>query len=170
MPRPQPKKPSGRKVGICVEWSKRKSPRLVNYDYSIQNYYFITICCDNHRCIFGDPYNLNFFGQIAQRCLANIPQVYPTAKVDKYVVMPNHVHAVIALEKENTVRITQIVGQYKMAVTKEIRKIKPGFVVWQRSFHDHIIRTDAGYQKIWMYIDNNPKKWEEDCFYNADGL
>jgi len=46
-------------------------------------------------------------------------------------------------------------------VTKQI-----GHPVWQKLFHDHIIRNEKDYQKIWEYIDTNPFKWEEDCFYN----
>ena len=61
--------------------------------------------------------------------------------------------------------ISVVLGQYKMSVTKKIRKTKPGFLVWQRSYHDHVIRNQSGYEKIWTYIDSNPQKWEEDCFY-----
>jgi hypothetical protein len=63
--------------------------------------------------------------------------------------------------------VAVIIGQYKTSVTKRIRQNKPGFQVWQRSFHDHVIRNQAGYEKIWTYIDNNPLKWDEDCFYLA---
>ena len=49
---------------------------------------------------------------------------------------------------------------------KEIRVIDPEVTIWQRSFHDHVIRNQAGYDKIWLYIENNPVKWVEDCFYN----
>ena len=153
-----------------MEFLKRKTPRLAKYDYSSENYYFVTICCDKRRNIFGNPFNLSSFGRIAQNCLVKIPQLYSTVKVDKFVVMPNHVHAVVVLENENDVSLTQVIGQYKMTVTKEIHKEVPDLVVWQRSFHDHIIRTDEGYQKIWAYIDNNPQKWEEDCFYEADAF
>ena len=38
--------------------------------------------------------------------------------------------------------------------------------LFQQSFHDHIIRTENDYRKIWEYIDTNPLKWELDCFYN----
>ena len=42
--------------------------------------------------------------------------------------------------------------------------------IWQRSYHDHIIRGENDYQKIWEYIDTNPLKWELDCFYNDDNF
>ena len=80
--------------------------------------------------------------------------------------MPNHIHVIVILEgnvgEENLIRL---IGQYKMSVTKRIHEIKPEVPVWQRSFHDQVIRNQESYQKIWQYIDDNPRKWEEDCFY-----
>ncbi len=83
------------------------------------------------------------------------------------MVMPNHIHAIIELEgiKENRPNISTIIGQYKAAVTKAIRKECPDMDVWQRSFHDHIIRNQADYERIWEYVQYNPEKWESDCFY-----
>ena len=37
--------------------------------------------------------------------------------------------------------------------------------IWQRSFYDHIIRNENDFNEIWMYIENNPLKWQEDCYY-----
>ena len=56
--------------------------------------------------------------------------------------------------------ISTIVQQLKGAVTKQT-----GTTVWQKLFHDHVIRGEKDYLKIWEYIDSNPVKWEEDCFY-----
>ena len=152
-----------------MEFENRKSTRIDGYDYSTPNYYFVTICTHNRRCIFGKPANLNIYGKLAEECLLRIPKFYPTIKVDKFVVMPNHVHAIIIVEagngEQNRSNLTMVIGQYKMSVTKRIRRINVDERVWQRSFHDHIIRNQSGYQKIWEYIDNNPLKWEEDCFY-----
>ena len=89
--------------------------------------------------------------------------------MDKFVVMPNHVHMILVIHSDDKlVSITHIVGQFKMSVSKKIRKRDPDIKVWQRSFHDHIIRNERSYQKIWEYIENNPIKWEEDCFYITD--
>ena len=80
--------------------------------------------------------------------------------------MPNHVHAIVAIEGENQRhRLDTIIGLYKSGVTREIRKEIPNIQIWQRSFHDHVIRNQQQYEKIWTYIDNNPLKWELDCFY-----
>ena len=149
-----------------MELAKRKSPRISGFDYSKPNYYFVTICSHEKECIFGEPESLNHNGKAAELCLQRIQDIYPWIRVDKYVVMPNHVHVIlIADESEKHVPITSVVGQYKMAVTKMVRKLNPEKIVWQRSFHDHIIRSEKSYEKIWNYIEDNPRKWEEDCFY-----
>ena len=149
-----------------MELTNRKSPRIPGFDYSKPNYYFVTICSHEKECIFGKPENLNQNGKFALECLLKIPDIYPWIRVDKYVVMPNHVHVIlIADENDMQVSIANIVGQYKMSVTKLIRKSSPEKIVWQRSFHDHIIRNQKSYEKIWNYIEDNPRKWEEDCFY-----
>ena len=146
----------------------RKSPRIPGYDYSSANYYFITICTHEKRCIFGKPGALNWIGQCAEENLHMISKLHPNIRIDKYVIMPNHIHVIFdsqdVKEKEN---LAVVIGQYKMSVTKKIREKKPEFQVWQRSFHDHVIRNQSGYEKIWLYIEGNPSKWEDDCFYIA---
>lgn len=146
----------------------RKSPRIPNYDYSQNNYYFITICTHEKKCIFGLPNQLNVMGKIVDRHIRNIPNYYENIYIDKYVVMPNHVHLILSLENgENNPSIPLIIGQLKRGITKEIHEKDPGLIIWQRSFHDHVIRNQAGYEKIWTYIENNPVKWNEDCFFCA---
>ena len=148
-----------------MELPKRKPTRIPNYDYSLPNYYFITICTHDKKCIFGKPGEMNVFGRYAEENLLNIPIQNPEIRVDKYVIMPNHIHVILVLSENSPKNIPTVIGQFKMSVTKRIREMKPGMEVWQRSFHDHIIRNQSGYEKIWTYIENNPQKWEEDCFY-----
>ena len=86
--------------------------------------------------------------------------------VDKYVIMPNHVHLILVIQgKDNGYSADMVIGLYKSGVTREIRKLVPGKMVWQRSFHDRVIRCQEEYEKIWSYIDTNPLRWEADCFY-----
>ena len=152
-----------------MELPVRKNTRIPGYDYSTRNYYFVTICTNNKECIFGEPKHLNVFGKIAEECIIKIPEYYKNTTVDKYVVMPNHIHMVLIIgteqNKEDLPNLSHIIGQYKMSVTKKIHKICADSHVWQRSFHDHIIRYQQAYEKIWMYIEGNPDKWEEDCFF-----
>ena len=81
--------------------------------------------------------------------------------------MPNHVHVIFNVQADKEKSLILAIGQYKAAVTKQVREKMPGFCVWQRSFHDHVIRNERSYLKIWEYIENNPLKWEDDCFYIA---
>ena len=146
-------------------FQNRKSPRLNCFDYSQPNWYFITICTKEKRCIFGTPGLLSSFGSIAKDAFMEIPKHFPSVCVDKYVVMPNHVHAIIAINQAG-ISLPLVVGQYKSYVSRSIHRIAPMLNVWQTSFHDHIIRDQHDYQRIWEYIDTNPQKWQEDCFYS----
>ena len=143
----------------------RKSPRIPEYDYSKDNYYFVTICTQNKKCLFGRVNEFSRYGKIAADSVMHIPLHYSGVKIDKFVVMPNHIHMILILEQGAVINAEQVIGQYKSGVSREIRKIDPEFVLWQRSFHDHIIRNQKQYEKIWMYIENNPLRWEKDCFY-----
>ena len=149
----------------AFNYPQRKSPRLRNYDYSANNYYFITICTDQKKMIFGAPGEVNLFGLFAEKGILQIHDHFFGVKVDKFVVMPNHIHAIIILE-QSAVPVTTVVGLYKSYVTKQIHSIDPNIKVWQASFHDHVIRNQRSYEKIWSYIDTNPLKWKEDCFYS----
>ena len=145
---------------------KRKPTRIPGYDYSRVNYYFVTICTHEKRCLFYNHGRLNDLGMIAQSCMQRIPQHFPGCKVDKFVIMPNHVHAILVIDGANVLPITTVVGQYKAGVSKLIHQTQPDLLVWQRSFHDHIIRSQKRYEQIWSYIDTNPLRWNEDCFYS----
>ena len=145
----------------------RKNPRLREYDYSTPNYYFVTVCTRNKENLFGEPRKLNSFGEIAEKGWLEITYHFENASVDKYVVMPNHVHAIIVLQGEGA-SLPVIVGQYKSHVTRKIHETEPGRVVWQTSFHDHVIRNQKAYEKIWLYIESNPQNWEKDCFFEAE--
>ena len=142
----------------------RKNPRLPQFDYSAPNYYFITICTYEKSCLFGTPGQLNRYGKIAAFGLQEISKHFSSIRLDIFVVMPNHVHAIVVLEKSDY-NLSNIIGQYKSFVSREIHKINPEIKVWQTSFHDHVIRNDREYQKIWQYIQCNEQKWELDCFY-----
>ena len=152
-----------------MELPKRKTIRLKNFDYSGSYYYFITICTHEKKCIFGNINQLNQYGKITEKCIKKIHEVFPSVYIDEYIVMPNHVHMILftenALQKGNLPNIPTIVGQFKMAVTKEIRKVNPNCIVWQRSFYDHVIRNEKSYCEIWKYVKYNDQKWAEDCYF-----
>ncbi len=145
----------------------RKNPRISHYDYSAPGCYFITICTKEKRCIFGLPGQLSPLGRIAEQCFTEIQGHFRDVGIDKFVVMPNHVHGIIVLQRKQH-DLSMVVGLYKSAVTKRIHEVDPQMSVWQTSFHDHIIRNEQDYQRIWSYIDANPMRWKDDCFFVED--
>ena len=161
---------------------KRKPTRLKGYDYSTPEAYFVTICTQERKkilsnIIVGDgvldvPQNiLSNYGEIANKYIKQMNGFYKHISVDKYVIMPNHIHFILSITdlKIGTSRtpsptnseISKFISTFKRFCNREYGKN-----IWQRSFHDHIIRDEKDYQKIWEYIDTNPLKWELDCFYN----
>ena len=146
------------------KYPNRKNPRLKGYDYTAPNYYFVTICTHEKQCIFGNAGKQNVFGDIARQGILEIPQHHSGVNVDHFVVMPNHVHMLIRIMDGKTALGT-VIGSYKSRVSRLIHGIAPDLVVWQSSFHDHIIRNEKSYQHIWLYIESNPSNWEKDCFY-----
>ena len=148
-----------------MEFYSRKPTRIPGYDYSSQNYYFVTICTHGKECIFGSVGNRNKWGQIAYQDLKEIERHFSNIQVDNFIVMPNHIHAIITMDGANSISLDRIIGLYKSGVTRKIHQEQPDMKVWQRSFHDHIIRNQKEYEQIWQYVQYNDQKWEEDCFY-----
>lgn len=152
-----------------MEQPSRRSPRIPDYDYTQEGYYFVTVCTNEKKCIFGDGYKLSQLGMIALEDLEKLDSYYLRLRVEKCVVMPNHIHSIVAIGcdgKEGTLPdLNVVIGQYKSGVSRRIHKIAPEMHVWQRSYHDHGIRNQAEYEKIWQYIETNPQRWTEDCFY-----
>ena len=153
-----------------MAYYKRKSPRIPGFDYSSSNYYFITICTHEHQCIFGLPNCLNQMGIIAETEIMNLSVHYETVLIDKFVVMPNHIHCIVVLDAGADTGLDVVVGLFKSGVTRQIHKIDPDCKVWQRSFHERIIRSRQEYEKIWNYVEHNVAKWEQDCFYTNGPL
>ena len=162
-----------------MECPARKPNRLSQYDYSTPGAYFITICTKDKRCILGsvvgasiarpETVTLSAMGRIVEKAILQIPAHYPAVTVDQYVVMPNHVHLLLQIHTDESGRpmvaptVSRIMQQMKGAVTKQI-----GQSIWQKLYHDHVIRGENDYLKIWQYIQSNPAKWQDDCFFVPD--
>ena len=166
-----------------MEFPKRKPTRLKEYDYSQNGAYFVTICTRGKKCILSDiivgqglaPAEtvLTQYGKIAEEQLLTLEKRYKTIEIDKYVIMPNHIHIIII--SNNTAgaspcpTISDVICSFKSLTTRICNKsVNCSQKIFQSSFHDHIIRGEKDYQKIWEYIDSNPLKWELDCFYNKN--
>jgi len=148
---------------------RRRRNRLQRYDYASKGLYFVTICAQGYRCIFGnvvvgDMYEgtsvrLTETGALVSGTVEGIALVFSGVNIHKYVVMPNHIHILLELEGESK-PLSVIINYIKGYVTRRAKG-----PVWQKSFHDHIVRNEQDYRMIWAYIDNNPAKWAEDHYY-----
>ena len=161
------------------ELPQRKSTRLKSFDYSSSGAYFITICTESRRQILsrivgGDvldaPKKVELlpYGKIAEKYIKQLNDFYDNVRVDRYVIMPNHVHLIIRIENDGgrtlfAPTISRIIKQFKGVTTKEIGKS-----IWQKGFYDHVIRDCHDYNIRWQYIDDNPSKWLEDELYHKD--
>ncbi|MFZ2537897.1 MAG: transposase [Oscillospiraceae bacterium] len=141
--------------------------------------YFITICVkEKHEMLWeycvgaiinrpNSQIELSEYGFIVDSAINNISKNYSDVIVDKYVIMPNHIHMILILE--NTAiedgrliiapTISTVIKQLKRYVSKQI-----SFSLWQKSFHNHIIRNEQEYQQIGQYIETNSLKWEFDKY------
>lgn len=151
----------------------RKTIRLKDFDYRSKGVYHVTICTQNRKCIFGNVANgamtLNDIGQTAHNNVVQIPDHYPEVRVIDFVVMPNHVHLLLALGDGTDANygvptvghdLGQIVRAYKASVSRVV-----GRPVWQPRFYEHIIRGERDYLDTIAYIQNNPAAWEKDDYF-----
>ena len=114
---------------------------------------------------------LNEFGKIAHQQWLWLQNQYDYVDVHTFIIMPNHVHAIIEINSEKLLKdqkiksLSQLVGVYKTTSSKLIHLAGFKEFSWQRSFLDHIIITDASYERIYEYIETNPERWNNDSFF-----
>ena len=158
----------------------RKKNRLQHHDYSSCGAYFITICTQKKQNYFwknvgatiGRPQDveLSLNGEIVSDAIKRISSIYPALLVERYVIMPNHIHLLLRVCSDEFGRpmvaptISRVVNQLKGYTVKQI-----GRPIWQKSFHDHIIRNQADYEEHINYIYYNPVRWHLDELYTEEG-
>ena len=176
----------------AMDLPKRKPARLREYDYSTPGAYFVTVCTHEKKCslsvitvgagaLDGPSIQLTEQGKIVEKYILSTEQI-PGMHVDKYVIMPNHIHLILVVDGNSgpsrapaptnafegdvssktpaNAKIPRAIGVMKRLINKEA-----GENIFQRSYHEHVIRNEADYRRIWDYIDTNPVKWTEDCYY-----
>ena len=167
-----------------TELPTRKNNRLPCYDYSQNGAYFITICTKNKKCILSrivgggvldaPKVNLTKFGNVVDERIRSMNDVYDHIKTEKYVIMPNHIHLLIHIYDRDktcgkgtsrTPSPTNALIPSYVSTLKRMCNRSIGMDIWQRSYHDRVIRGEKEYQMIWQYVDTNPIRWELDCFY-----
>ena len=157
------------------KYPQRKSIRLTHYDYLQNGAYFVTICTKD-RLPTIDSQEIR---DIIQETWDNLPKHYPEVVLDKFVIMPNHIHAIIIINNNyyNFVgaglrparKLSEIVRVLKSFSSREINKYlnTSGQSFWQRNYHEHVIRNDNDLYDTRKYIDDNPVKWDSDEYNPA---
>ena len=183
------------------ELKKRKAPRYQNFDYNSVGGYFITICTQDRRCILSRivgtgvldcPFDtgvldcpqpeLTRYGEIADKYIKQLNDFYEHLSVEKYVIMPNHIHLLLwvkenknktdngqsrtpvptTVERANNA-CSQFVSTFKRFCNKEYSEN-----IWQARFNDHIIRNRDDYEEHEKYIYENPIRWYYDELYTEE--
>ncbi|MCC7478069.1 transposase [bacterium] len=165
-----------------ADFHHRRSVRLSYWDYSRPGYYFLTICCHQRQCLFGrivdGEMQLSEYGRVAKEELLKSVEIRRELSFDSLVIMPNHIHIVVVINRrddgtlgyrrEALTRerhsVSSFIASLKSVVTARINTMRstPGVPVWQRGFHDHIVRSEASLLAIRQYILDNPRQWELD--------
>ncbi len=162
---------------------RRKSIRLKGWDYSEPGAYFVAICTHNRQPLFGKVVDgemvLNEYGEIVREAWFDLPNHYAHVELDAFVVMPNHIHAIIVLIADPVGAgfkpaptaltrhpLSEIVRALKTFSARRIneRRGTPGERVWQRNYYEHIIRTERALNAIRRYIAKNPLRWHLDRY------
>ena len=148
------------------ELPKRKKIRIESYDYSTPGAYFITVCISDRKPLLWNNVGaaisrppLSQIGTFVEMAILQIPEHYPMISVDKYCIMPDHIHMILSINTDGDGRqiaaptVSTVVGHMKRWVSIQI-----GHSIWQKSFIDRVIRNEKGYHAIWEYIENDPIK------------
>ena len=149
------------------EWKQRRRLRISGFDYASAGSYFVTACTHLRRCCFGevaaDRVVLSALGDLVAQHWRAIPERVEGATLDAFVIMPNHLHGIITLDG-TTPALSRVIGAFKSRSTLEAMRARlvDEPPLWQRSFHDHAIRTEQALASIREYIANNPLKWHLD--------
>jgi putative transposase len=141
---------------------ERKSPRLREFDYTTAGAYFVTVCARSHACIFGeavqDAIRLSQTGQLVATCWLDLSIHFSGLALDAFVVMPNHVHGIIWLSRAgHAPPLPVVIGSFKAAASRVAQR-----PLWQRSFHDRVIRDEAELHALRQYVADNPFRWAID--------
>ncbi len=169
----------------------RHSIRLEGYDYAQSGSYFVTICTQNHKCLFGTINNeqmiLNIGGYMIKSWWYEIQNKFSNIELREFVIMPNHLHGIITINETVGADLCvcpnksgehvgsplhRMIQWFKTMTTNQyIRLVKQNILppfdkrLWQRNYYEHIIRNEPSYLEIARYIVENPLNWETDEYY-----
>ena len=144
------------------------------FDYASARIYFVTINCQKNQHLLGEIFSnpdakkivLSKIGVIAVEKINELSSHHAGVEVLEYVVMPNHIHMLISLQRqEKTSTLSTIIGSYKSGVSRLARQTFPGSELWQGSFLDHVIRDEYDLLTHSEYIRMNVDRWQKDKYF-----
>ena len=154
----------------------RNSLRYPGYDYNQPGWVFVTMCVHHRQQLFGSVVDgemrLSSQGAVAERMCWEIADRVSGVIVDSVVVMPGHMHAIFMTGADpavtNAESVADLVHTYKIRFQAAYRSHVvegewPPYRerLWQRGYHDRIIRNDRELETIRRYIEANPVRWWE---------
>ena len=164
-----------------------KSARMRLWDYGNPGLYFITICTQDMKPWMGNvvegEVRLSDCGIIVENEWNRTADLRPNVRLDRFVVMPNHVHGIIAIHERRapaethgsaslrdsvnrfgpqSQNLASIIRGFKAASSRRIRSTVCPEFSWQSRFYDHLIRCDESLDRIRDYITANPGRWGRD--------
>jgi putative transposase len=153
------------------------SARLNDYDYSQNGAHFITICVEAQLHLFGaiseEEMILDTAGLMIADYWEKIPEKFPGVELDAWVIMPNHMHAIISVADGSTrLSLSQALDWFKTITTNTyLQKAKSsGWQrfkrrLWEQRFYDKLIRNEISLNRIRDSISQEPARWNEDKYY-----
>jgi REP element-mobilizing transposase RayT len=174
------------------------SARLAGWDYGSNGMYYVTICTKDRGRYFGEiesnpvsetqstvdasmadasmtdasiaSLRPTEIGIVAFNNWQNIPDFHPYVELDDFVIMPDHIHGILCIDKpDKTIweinkfgvqskNLASILRGFKSSVTKHSNTNNIEFC-WQPRYYDRVIRDEKEYRNIKMYIQENPYQW-----------
>lgn len=139
----------------------RKNLRLKNFEYNSAGAYFVTIVCRNRSHLFGqiiaDKIIPTAIGSAVINSWEQLPVKYDRISTDAFVLMPNHLHAILWIQSGSDRTLSNIINFFKAGVTRNT-----GLKIWQRGYYDRVVRNENELMYIRKYIEENPLRWELD--------
>ncbi len=156
------------------EFHKRN--RLEGYNYSSKGVYFLTLCTEDRKQILSRVVARGILdapviellerGRMVHDAIVFLDEQWESISVLAYVIMPNHVHILLqVLGASGMPRATNAIVPRFVSALKRFTNRSCAQSLWQKSYYDHVIRDEADYLLKVTYIENNPSKWVEDCYF-----
>jgi putative transposase len=155
---------------------RRVRTRLSKSAYEHGGRFFVTLCADDRRPLFGDvlggEMRVNAAGAMVEATWRELPVFTPGVTLDAFQMMPNHLHGLLVIAGSRSGAIPslpEVVQRFKSLTTRRyIAGVNErGWArfdgrLWQRGYYDTVVRNDASFERIRSYIAANPANWATD--------